>query len=161
MWYLYVITGVALVVSLVFSREKTLQALKMSLKRFITIGPAFLLMLILISIVLFLVPNEAISHYIGGSDRFLSVFLAALIGSVAVLPGFIAFPLAGILLREGVTYMVLSAFTTTLMMVGVVTYPIERDYFGARVAIMRNAVGFVIAIIVALATGFFFGELFV
>jgi hypothetical protein len=56
--------------------------------------------------------------------------------------------------------MVLSAFTTTLMMVGVLTYPVEKAYLGIRVTIMRNAVSFVIALIVAVITGFFFGELF-
>ena len=103
--------------------------------------------------------DEAITHYIGGENKFLSVLLASIIGSAIVLPGFVAFPLAGILLQEGVTYMVLSAFTTTLMMVGVLTYPVEKAYLGTRVTIMRNAVSFVIALIVAVVTGLFFGEL--
>lgn len=160
MWYLYVITGVALLVSLVASREKTLQALKISWKRFSNIFPAFLTILVLISVVLYLVPDEAISTYIGGENKYLSVFFASMIGSIIIMPGFVAFPLAGILLQQGVTYMVLSAFTTTLMMVGVLTYPVEKAYFGTRVTIMRNTIGFVIALIIAVVTGFFFGELF-
>ena len=64
MHYLYIITGVAMVVSLIASREKTLKALKISGKRFIYILPAFLIMLMLVSIVLFLVkflvPDEVI-----------------------------------------------------------------------------------------------------
>ena len=57
-------------------------------------------------------------------------------------------------------YMVLSAFTTTMMMVGVLTYPIEKAYFGARVTIIRNAVSFLIALAIAMVTGIFFGEIF-
>jgi len=76
------------------------------------------------------------------------------------MPGFIAFPLAGILLEKGVLYMVLSAFTSSLMLVGILTYPIEKDYFGAKVTIMRNSISLVITVIIALATGLAFGELF-
>ncbi len=56
--------------------------------------------------------------------------------------------------------MVLSAFTTTLMMVGVLTYPIEKEYFGMKVTVIRNVISFFIAIIVALVIGIFFGEVF-
>ena len=56
--------------------------------------------------------------------------------------------------------MVLSAFTTTLMMVGVLTYPIEKEYFGMKITVIRNIISFFIAIIVALVTGIFFGEMF-
>ena len=56
--------------------------------------------------------------------------------------------------------MVLSAFTTTLMMVGVLTYPIEKEYLGTKVTIVRNVIGFFIALIVAVMTGIFFGEIF-
>ena len=55
--------------------------------------------------------------------------------------------------------MVLSAFTTTLMMVGILTYPVEIEYFGVKVTIIRNVISFFIALIVALSIGFFFGEL--
>ena len=76
------------------------------------------------------------------------------------MPGFIAFPLSGILLNKGVSYMVLSAFTTTLMMVGILTYPIEKEYFGVKVTIIRNIISFFIALAVAIMTGIFFGEIF-
>ncbi len=55
--------------------------------------------------------------------------------------------------------MVLSAFTTTLMMVGVLTYPIERQYFGRSVTLIRNAISLIIALIVALVVGLVFGEI--
>ena len=70
------------------------------------------------------------------------------------------FPLCGILLSKGTLYMVLSAFTTTLMMVGVLTYPIEKEYFGAKVTIIRNLMSLIIAIIIAIITGIIYGELF-
>jgi len=54
--------------------------------------------------------------------------------------------------------MAIAAFTTTLMMVGVLTYPIERRVLGHRVTLLRNALSFVVALIVALAMGVYFGE---
>jgi len=160
MYYLYIITGLALVISLIASREKTLKALKVSGKRFINISPAFLIMLILVSIALFLVSDEVISNYLGMNNKFLGVLFASFLGSITLMPGFIAFPLAGILLKKGVAYMVLSAFTTTLMMVGVLTYPVEKQYFGVKVTIIRNVISLFIALVIAAMTGIFFGEIF-
>jgi len=56
--------------------------------------------------------------------------------------------------------MVLSAFTTTLMMVGIITFPLEKEYFGVKVTVIRNTISFFIALIVAVITGIFFGEVF-
>jgi hypothetical protein len=76
------------------------------------------------------------------------------------MPGFIAFPLAGILAQKRVAYMVIAAFTTTLMMVGVLTASIEKAYFGLKVTVVRNVVSFFIALSVAVMIGLFFGEIF-
>ncbi len=160
MYYLYIITGLAVLISLISNREKTLKAVKIAARRFVNILPAFLIMLVLISIVLFLVPDKVIANYLGSNNKFLGVLFASLFGSITLMPGFIAFPLCGILLKKAVPYMVLSAFTTTLMMVGVLTYPIEKQYFGVKVTILRNVISLVIALVIAIMTGIFFGEIF-
>ncbi|HIJ56664.1 MAG TPA: hypothetical protein HPQ03_11120 [Deltaproteobacteria bacterium] len=160
MIYLYIATAAAVLVSFLVSREKTLKALRIAYKRFVKILPAFLTMLVLVSIVLFLVPEELISTYLGSNNRYVGVLIGALLGSITLMPGFIAYPLCGILLKKGVAYMVLSAFSTTLMMVGVLTYPVEKAYLGAKVTLIRNLISFLIALVVALATGLFFGEVF-
>ncbi len=157
--YLYIVVGLALLVSLYFSREKTARSLKIAARRFIHILPAFIIMLVLISIALYLVPDEVISRYLGGSNKFVDVILASILGSVTFLPGFIAFPLAGILLQKGVAYMVIAAFTTTLMMVGMLTVPIEKAYFGLKVTVIRNLIGLLIALTVAVMIGLAFGEI--
>ena len=160
MYYLYIAAGLAVLISLGADSEKTLKALKIALKRFVTILPAFLSMLMLVSFALFLIPDKVISEYLGSSNMFTGVLFASFLGSITLMPGFIAFPLCGILLKKGVLYMVLSAFSATLMMVGVLTYPIEKAYFGTKVTIMRNIISLFIALIVAVMTGIFFGEIF-
>ncbi len=158
MYYLYLLTALAALSSLVVDHRKTLKACKIAFRKFMKILPAFMTMLVMVSIVLFLLPETVIVNYLGNHNKFIATFIAAAMGSVALIPGFIAFPLAGILLRKGVPYMALSAFTSTLMMVGILTFPVERNYFGVRVAVMRNVISFLIALIVALVTGIVFGE---
>jgi len=156
---LYIATGLAVLISVILDRKKTLVALNIAWKKFIAILPAFLTMLILVSIVLFIVPDTMISQYLGNESRFTGIICASSFGSITLMPGFVAYPLCGILLKKGVSYMVLAAFTTTLMMVGILTYPVEKEYFGVKVTIIRNVVSFFIALLIALAIGFFFGEL--
>ena len=159
-YYLYVIAGLALLVSLIANREKTVRAVKIAVRRFVNILPAFLTMLILISVVLFLIPDEVISNYLGSDNKFTGILLASFFGSITLMPGFIAFPLCGILLKKGVAYTVLAAFTTTLMMVGILTAPVEKAYFGVKVTVIRNVISFFIALAVAMIIGLFFGEFF-
>ena len=95
--FLWSVTGLALVISFVANREKTLQAVKIAVRSFVNILPAFLVMLILVSIVLFLVPDEFIARYLGSGNKFTGVLFASFIGSVTLMPGFIVFSLCGIL----------------------------------------------------------------
>lgn len=156
---LYMITAVAFVISACKSPAKTRQALAVAWRRFLKVAPAFIQIVCMVSVVLYLVPNELIGSCLGAENRWAALSMGAVLGSVVILPGFIAFPLAAKLLHMGAAYMVLSAFTTTVMMVGLVTIPLERTYFGLKVTLLRNAIGLLIALAVALATGWVFGEL--
>jgi len=160
MWFLYV-TGILLLISFFMDRSKTKKALVLAYQRFIFIFPSFLFMLILVSIILFLFPQERIMGYLNYRSNMVQVILAALIGSITAVPGFIAFPLAGILRNSGISYTTIAAFTTTLMMVGTITFPVEATYLGKKVALIRNLISFLIAIIVALLVGIYFGEIFI
>ena len=111
-----------------------------------------------VSLVLFVLPDDVIADYLGAENGITGVALALGLGSVSLLPGFIAFPLSGLLLRQGVSYTVLAAFTTTLMDGRGRTFPMERKYFGTKLSIFRNIAGLVIAVIVSLCIGLVFGE---
>jgi len=159
MYYLCIVTGLSILISAILDRKKTVMALKIAWKKFARIIPVFLTMLILVSIILFLIPDTMISHYLGNDSKFIGIVCASTFGSLTLMPGFVAYPLCGILLKKGVSYMVLAAFTTTLMMVGILTYPVEKEYFGVKVTVIRNVVSFFIALIIALVIGLCFGEL--
>jgi len=160
-YFLYGLTALALLVSFICDREKTYRGISVGFNKLVKVTPPILLMVCLVSVALFFVNDQLVARLLGESQRgkVLGMFLASILGSITLMPGFVAFPLCGALLSKGVPYMVLSAFTTTLMMVGILTVPLEKKYFGMKVTIIRNSASFFIALIVALMTGLFFGEI--
>ncbi len=150
---LYVIAILALSTSLLKSREKTILALKKAWKSFENILPQFLSILIIIGILLTVLSPEQISKLLGKESGWYGVLIAAVIGSVTLVPGFIAFPLAAALLKSGAGYMQIAAFISALMMVGIVTIPVEVEYFGKKAAAVRNIAAFVFSLFVALVMG--------
>lgn len=122
---------------------------------FFELLPAILNVLILVSIFLYLVPKETLIKLLGKDSGITGVMIAAVLGSVSLIPGFIAYPLAAILLKNGVAYNVVAVFITTLVMVGVLTLPLEAKYFGMKVSLIRNALSFIGALIIGLVIGIF------
>jgi len=156
---LYIAAALALVVSAIASRKKTVMAVRMAGTRFLKVLPAFLTMLVLFSVAITMLPEDLIRRLLGRESGWLGVGIAAVLGSATLMPGFVAFPLCGALWKQGVPCMVLAAFSTTLMTVGVLTYPLERQYFGRNVTLVRNAICLAIALIVAVVIGLVFGEI--
>ncbi|MBI9105393.1 MAG: hypothetical protein JEZ04_01535 [Spirochaetales bacterium] len=155
---LYTICGAALIASLIADRKKTLKALKVAFKKFIKIAPAFSIMLILVSVFLHIVTDEMIIKYLGDANSARGIGIAAFFGSITMMPGFVAFPLCGILAGKGVPYSVIASFSTTLMLVGVISFPIEQKYLGMKAGLLRNAVCLVMALTISLIIGFFYGD---
>lgn len=156
---LLIITAAAVILSLVFDRHKTFMGIKKGYSMFVNIFFPFMTVLALVSVFLALVPNETIIKYLGSGSGAYGFITAAVIGSISLIPGFIAFPLGAILVSKGVTYKVIAVFITTLMMVGIFTLPLESKYFGWKPAVMRNLLSFISAIIIGLAMGLLWGYL--
>jgi len=145
-----IFTAVITIISFVFDKKKTVTGIKKGLIQFVRILPTLLSVIMIISVVLYFVSDKFIMEYLGndaGLDAYIS---AALIGSVSLLPGFIAYPLSGILVKTGVSLSVIAVFITTLNMVGMLTIPIESKYFGIKVTLLRNALSFIGALIVGI-----------
>ncbi len=159
MKYLYIITVIVLVISFIKSKEKTIKGIKKGFKKFNKILPKYLVLLIIISFVL-LISEDFIIEYLSSENIIVGTIASVIIGSITMMPGFIAYPLAGVLLERGVAYIILGGFVTSLMLVGVVTFPVEKEYFGTKATVIRNVFGFLIAVGIALGIGFFYGEVF-
>lgn len=156
---IYLFTGILTAILFIIDREKTIKGLKIGLKKIRKNSPVFLNLIILVAISLYFISDDLILRYLGEGSGLVGISLASFFGSIAFMPGFVAFPLAGILLSKGVNYIVIAAFTTTLMMVGIVTYPVEKDFFGLKITVIRNIFGLIIALIVSLIIGLSYGEL--
>lgn len=150
---LYLITALLLLFSFRKDRQKTRQALKKAWKSFENILPQFLSILVLIGIMLAVLDRETITRLLGAESGASGMAVAAVVGSVTLIPGFIAFPLAASLLSSGAGYGQTAMFLTTLMMVGLVTLPLETTFFGKRLAVMRNALAFLYAVISSVVLG--------
>ncbi len=150
---LYVITFSVLTMSFIKDKKKTGMALKKAFKSFENILPAMLVVLMVIGITMAWISPEVISQLIGEQSGFFGVMIASLIGSVTLIPGFIAFPLAANLLKLNAGYTQIAAFISTLMMVGVVTFPMEKSYLGTGLAIKRNLFALIYAVLIAFVIG--------
>lgn len=153
MTILLTITAICLIISLIADKNKTWKGVVKGMKMFLNLLPVILSVIIMISVVLFFLPNETIVKYLGKDAGFMGYIIAAIMGSIALIPGFIAYPLAGILVKNGVSYPIIGVFITTLMMVGILTLPLEIKYFGVRVAVLRNVLYFIGAIVIGIVIG--------
>ena len=154
--FIYFLTIIVTIISFSIDQQKTKKALIIGIKKLWKIAPTFVSILISVSMVLYFIPHNLIVDYLGGSDSYFGVAIALIIGAVTVMPGPIVYPLCGILVEKGVSYSVIAAFSSSLMMVGVLTFPMEQAYFGKKFAILRNLISLVMALIIALI--FLFAE---
>ena len=152
-YVLYVLAVGGLILSYSKDRKKTKMALKKAWKSFENILPQFLTVLILIGLALAVLDEKTISRFLGSESGMLGVLGAVVIGSITLIPGFVAFPLAAALLESGAGYMQIAAFVSSLMMVGVATLPMEIKTFGKKMAVVRNLAAVVFSIVSACVIG--------
>jgi uncharacterized membrane protein YraQ (UPF0718 family) len=144
-------------VSVCIDRRKTREGFKRGFRMFRNMFLPFINILILVSLVLYFISPEVISRFLGAESGVTGFAIAAVVGSITLIPGFISYPIAAGLVEQGASYAVVATFMTTLMMVGVVTLPLEIKYFGRRAAIIRNSLNFAAAIVIGLAVGVIMG----
>lgn len=150
---LYLICIVVIIFSWLKDRQKTKMAFKKAWKSLENILPQFLGVLVIIGIMLAYLDTGTISNIIGNRSGWWGVIIAAVVGAVTLIPGFVAFPTAALLLKSGAGLMQIGAFVSTLMMVGVVTMPVEIKYFGRKITIYRNLLAFLFSFLVAWVIG--------
>ncbi|EKY27436.1 hypothetical protein [Clostridium celatum] len=150
---LYSIAIIFLIISFFKDKKKTKTAIITGLKSFENIMPQFLSIIIIVGMLLSFLDAETISHLIGESSGVLGVIFSAVIGSITMMPTFVAFSLGNTLLINGAGYSQVAALVSTLAMVGIVTFPLESKYIGAKAAFLRNFIAFLFSIIVGLILG--------
>ncbi len=146
---LYAVSISLLLISYAKDKQKTKMALKKSWKALENILAEFLTVILVVGILMAAINPDIISKVIGTHSGWIGVLMAAIVGSITLIPGFVAFPTASLLLEGGAGYMQIGAFVSSLMMVGVVTLPVEVKYFGRKTTYLRNGLAFLFSFIVA------------
>ncbi len=139
------------------SKEKTKESLKISKNLLATTFVEIIGVMALVGWVLAIIPPSLIKQWLGNSNQFVSILFAATIGTVTIIPAFIAFPLSQTLLQSGACIAAIAAFITTLTMVGFATMPIEMRFFGKKFTLHRLWLSFLAAIVIALLMGVILG----
>lgn len=150
---LWIITIILFIVSVTKDKNKTFDSIKMSSGLMKSMIGEIIGILFLIGLILTFIPPDKIKQYLGGSNILISTFVSAILGSITLIPAFVAFPLVGSIVKAGANIVPIVAFLTTLTMVGFVTFPLEKKEFGVKFALTRNILSFVFAIIIALLMG--------
>ncbi|NLV87033.1 MAG: permease [Clostridiales bacterium] len=150
---IWIATLIFLAISFKKNKTKTKQALKMAFGMGKGMLASILSIIFAIGLILTIMPPMEIADFVGRQSALLATIVAALFGTITLVPAFIAFPLVGTLVDAGVSVVPAVAFLTTLTMVGVVTFPLEKKEFGAKFTAVRNGFSFLFAIIIALVMG--------
>lgn len=128
-------------------------ALAIAVRAFVGLLPMMLAIILLIGLLLGLVPPATIAAMIGEESGPVGVAVAAGIGAVLFVPALIAFPLAASLLQAGASVGAVAAFITSLTLIGTVTLPVELRELGVKLTVVRNALGVVFALVIAVLMG--------
>ncbi|MCI0474837.1 MAG: permease [Anaerolineales bacterium] len=134
-------------------RAQARRAIQVAFKSFFSMLPIMLTVIGLIGLLLGLVPPDWISRYLGGASSIWATLGALALGAVLYIASIVSVPLAGSLLRAGASVTTIAAFLTGLMMVGTLTLPLEIKYLGKPMALTRNALSLVFALIIAVVMG--------
>ena len=136
---LYGIAIILISVSFIKDRNKTKDALLKSWKSFRNIIPDMLSIMLFVGLSLSILTPSLISSIIGEKSGLIGIIYSTLIGSIALVPSFVVFPLGHTLVQNGAGLPQVAVLMSTLMSVGITTLPMEQKLFGRSFAYSRNA----------------------
>ncbi|MCM3738028.1 hypothetical protein M3215_20120 [Bacillus cytotoxicus] len=144
---LYAIAITLTTISFIKDRNKTKAALLKSWKMFRNLIPSMLSIMLFVGLSLSILTPSFISSIIGEKSGFIGIVYSAIIGSVALIPSFVVFPLGHTLVQNGAGLPQVAALMSTLMSVGITTLPMEQKIFGRSFAYSRNASALLMSLI--------------
>ena len=148
---LYGLAALGLTLSWRSDQGKTRAALAKARASLLMILSPLASVILLVTLALTALPPSLLSRLVGAESGLPGALLASVAGSVTLIPGFAAFPMARMLLDNGAGIVQVGVLVSTLMMVGVVTLPMERSIFGWKAAVARNVLAYGHSFIVGLA----------
>ena len=144
---LYAIAIILISISFIKDRNKTKDAILRSWEMFRNIIPDMLSIMLFVGLSLSILTPSLISSIIGEKSGLIGIVYSTIIGSVALLPSFVVFPLGHTLVQNGAGLPQVAALMSTLMSVGITTLPMEQKIFGRSFAYSRNVSAVVMSLI--------------
>lgn len=144
---LYAMAIILLSISFIKDRNKTRDALLKSWKSFRNIIPDMLSIMLFVGLSLSILTPSLISSIIGEKSGLTGIVYSTLIGSIALVPSFVVFPLGHTLVQNGAGLPQVAVLMSTLMSVGITTLPMEQKIFGRSFAYSRNVSAVVMSLI--------------
>ncbi|RDY23516.1 permease [Romboutsia maritimum] len=152
----FILYGLAIVlftVSFIKDKAKSKKALKNAAKSFENIMPQFLTIIVIVGIILAVFDAKTISDLLGKESGLLGITISSIVGSIVMMPTFVAFSTGNSLLNYGAGYAQVAALVSTLTLVGIMTFSLESKFIGKKAAFYRNFIAFLFSFIVALIFG--------
>ena len=150
-WGFYGLAGILLTWSLIKDGEKTRAAFRKAWGMMRGVLPQFMAIVLFVGLVL------AVQHLMGEEAGLKGMLMCSAIGSATLMPVMVAFPLVAQLLESGAGTAQMAVFVFTLTTVGVMTFPIEAKYLGAKVALLRNGAAYLVSFVAACLMGVLLG----
>jgi uncharacterized membrane protein YraQ (UPF0718 family) len=140
------------------ARQGSGNILKKTLNSFSQMIPIIIGVLLLISLATAAVPKEFYSSAFTGNDV-LDSLIGAVFGSLAAGNPVTSYVIGGELLLRGISLVAVAAFILAWVTVGIVQFPAESMIMGRGFALKRNAVSFLMSIVIACLVVFSLGVL--
>ena len=134
-------------------RDKALQSLRLSWQSLLKLLPLLIAIFGLVGLFQEFIPPELVARLLGKSSGLFSLLISTFAGAISIGPPLAAYPLAETLLKAGAWPPAIAAFIFSWISIGVITLPFEAATFGARFALLRNGISFIIALIIAFIMG--------
>lgn len=122
-----------------------------SLRSFLNIIPMLLGVILLIGLFEQLVTPQMLNALFSG-NIVMDTLIGTIAGSISVGQPVAGYIIGGELLHSGVGFYAVAALIVSWVTIGIIQLPLEYSLFGRRFTVIRNALAFFFAIIVAIAT---------
>ncbi len=136
------LNGKSLFLSFVSGRDKALFSLNKFEKIIFRIFLYFFNTLILTKIILYLVPDTLIVHYLGANPCWNNFGTSSFSGSIIQIPGLLLHPMACTLAKQGITHAFIEIFIAAMIVVGIIALYFENKYFSQKMTTERNVLSF-------------------
>ena len=120
-------------------------------KSFGTTFPILLSVILLLGLLRTFLSNQVLSAVFTG-ELLRDTIIGSLIGSISAGNAVTSYIIGGELIKQNISLIAITSFMVAWVTVGVIQFPAEATILGRRFACVRNITGFILSILISIAT---------